>query len=316
MHVILSIVLACSQFVSALPSQPATTQPSRGGRGQPTAARSTYEPAVLRLANASCFEVASMLSQIFPGCTSYPVEQSNSVVFTGPADTLAMARKLVEQMDVMAAERDGPRVVIVDVKHRRVEEIVDHLNRVVENRRLRVSGDRGRSKILLRGDSKEITQAESLLKELDTPAAGIAIDFAFIQAKFEGQPRGTHMPADLDEVATELERFGNVALLGRLSTVAVEGEKFAVEGQVVPGIVAEVRGMVSNVNKEGVVKADLKASVRLVPGGADGNAPGPAGYFNIETVVTTQRGGYLVLGSAPAGAEVGESAILVMHVRK
>ena len=317
MNLILSVVLACSQFVSALPSQPVTTQPSRGGRAQPAAARPAYEPAVLRLVNASCFEVASMLQATFPGCTSYPVEQSNSVVFSGPADTLAMARKLVEQMDVMAAEREGPRVVIADVKHRRVDDIVDHLNRVVENRRLRVSGDRGRSKILLRGDKNDIEQAEGLLKELDTPAAGIAIDFAFIQAKFDGQPRGTLIPVDLEQVATELERFGNVALLGRLSTVAVEGEKFGVEGQIVPGMSAEVRGQVIGVNQEGVVKADIKAALRLLPPGkSEGKDAGPSAYFNIETVVTTQRGEFLVLGSAPAGAEVGESAILVMHVRK
>lgn len=317
MQVIISVLCIFSQAALAFAYPPATTQPSRGGRGIAVAPRPNYEPAVLKLVNANCFEVSSMLAATFPGCTSYPVEQSNSVVFSGPPDSQAMARKLAAEMDTMASGRDGPRVVIVSVKHRRVEELVQHLNSVIDGRRLRVSGDRGRSKVLLRGDAEEIKQAETFLKELDTPAAGVSIEFAFVQAKASGAAAGPPMPADLSEVAQELERFGNLTLLGRLSTVAVEGEKFGVEGRVDPGISVEIRGLVSSVNQEGIVKADVKASLELLPAqAADSKDHSPTAYFNIETVVSTRRGEYLVLGSAPTGSQIGESAILVMHVRK
>lgn len=313
MQLILSLVLACSQFVLALSSQPATTQPSRGGRAQP-AARASYEPVVLRLVNANCHEISKMLSATFSGCASYPVDQSNSVVFSGPPDTVAMARKLVAEMDASVSEAGAPRVVVVDVKHRRVDDFVDQFMHVTDNRRLRVAADRARSKLLLRGDAEEIKQAERLLEQLDTPAAAVAIEFAFIQASSESQ--GPAIPADLAEVAKELERFGKLTLLGRLTTVAVEGDKFGVDGQIVPGIRAEVRGLVRSGSAEGGVKMEVQASLQM-------NSPNKAAggsvlqpYFKVETSVATKRGEYLVLGTAPTGSKLGESVVLLMYVKE
>ena len=37
--------------------------------------------------------------------------------------------------------------------------------------------------------------------------------------------------------------------------------------------------------------------------------------FQVESTLITRRGDYVVLGSAPTGWEIGESAILVLHVR-
>ncbi len=321
MQVIVSMLCVYSQAAIAFASPPATTQPSRGGRSQPVAAMQHYEPVVLKLANANCGEVASMLSATFSGCTSYPVEQSNCIVFSGPPETQAMARRLAAEMDGMTAQRDGPRVAIAGIQHRRVDELVEQLARVASGPRLRFSGDRGRSKVLLRGDPEEIRQAEALLRELDTPVSGVSIEFAFLQAKAGGPASGPPMPSDLADVAKELERFGSLTLLGRLSTVAVEGDKFEVEGQVVPGIMAEVKGMVGSGGGDDVVKIEIGASLQLKPpppsvAESKGGVSPPLPYFNIKTSVTTRHGEYLVLGSAPTGSAIGESAILVMHVRK
>jgi hypothetical protein len=318
MKSVITMFCLITQVTIALGAPPATTQPSRGsGQGATAVFQPNYEPIVFKLEHANCFEVARTLAGAFSACSSIPVEQSNGVVFVGPPESQAMARKLVGEMDSVVTQPDGPHIVVFPVQHRRVDELVEHLIRVTEGRRLRISGDRSRSKVLLRGDAQEIKNAERLLKELDTPAAGVSIEFAFLQAKSGDAAAGRPMPADLAEVAKELERFGQLTLLGRLSTVAVEGEKFSVEGQVVPGITAEVRGFVSGANQEGTVKADVKASLRLLPAQvAESKDRPPVAYFNLETVVTTQRGDYLVLGSAPAGSQIGESAILVMHVRK
>lgn len=313
------MICAFSQVAIAVASPPATTQPSRSGRGITAAPRPNFEPILFKLSHANCHEVARVVADAFSGCNSIPVEESNSFVFVGPPESQAAARKLVSQLDDQATREGGSGVVVVSVKNHRVDELIDHLNRVMGGERLRVSGDRGRSKVLLRGDTAEIQQAEALLQELDTPAPAVQVEFAFIQAKSIGGAEGPPIPADLAEVAKELERFGKLTMLGRLSTVAVEGERFGVEGQIVPGIKAEVRGFVTSGGGEGEIKLEVKASLELNPPVHVGDklgGPRTVPYFHLETVVSTQRGDYLVLGSAPTGSSLGESAILVMHVRK
>ncbi len=320
MKIVVSVMCLFSQALIADASPPATTQPSLGrGRGTVAAPRPNYDPIVFNLDHANCYEVSHVISDAFSGCSSIPVEQSNSIVFVGPPETQAAARKLIGQMDDMAKHESGPGVVVVSIKNRRIDELIDQLNRVIDGRRLRVSGDRGRSKVLLRGDKGEIQQAEALLQQLDSPAPAVPVEFAFIQAKATGGAEGPPIPADLADVAKELERFGKLTMLGRLSTVAVEGERFGVEGQIVPGIKAEVRGFVTGGGAEGAIKLEVKASLEMNSHEKSGEklgGPPTIPYFHVETVVATQRGEYLVLGSAPTGSDLGESAILVMHVRK
>lgn len=321
-----AVVMFClfSQTVLAVAAAQQPAQPSRvGGRAPATGARAEYEPVFIRLRNTNCNEIAKMLASTFSGCSSYPMERPNSVVFSGPSDLQSEARKLIAEIDGAADGKDeeegnSPNYVIVSVKHRRVEELVEQLGRMAaDGWNLNVSGDRGRSKILLSGNKETVAQAVAMTQKLDTPAEITTVEFAFIQAKAKGAVEGAPMPGDLSDVAKELERFGQLSLLGRLSTVVIEGEKFGVEGHVVPGVHAEIRGMI-NSSHEGAIKMEIKASLSLNPAKKDVATAVAAGmpYFQVETSISTQCGEYLVLGSAPAGSEVGESAILVMHVKE
>ena len=169
--------------------------------------------------------------------------------------------------------------------------------------------------ILLNGQREAVLKAKSIIRALDTPAATAQLEFSFFRARLDGDGATPRIPEDLQPVAEELRRFGQVELLGRLLTTATENEEFHIEGRIALVISAEVQGVLRGVDEDGSVKIELSTGMSLRDPVSESNQRrGATPHFSLRTVIQAQRGEFIVLGSAPSGWKSGESAILVLHV--
>jgi len=304
--------------------------PPRG----PDEPRLPYKPVVLRLQNADCMEVAKMVEEVFFEGTVVPIQRTNSIIYAGPEDTLAQVTELLGKMDLPASDAETSELTMIPVHHRHVEDLADQVMKMLSKRGerdARLAADKGRSMLLIRGPKSVVEMARSIVGELDQPAGSVVLEFAFFHADQNRKEPFSTIPADLAQVAQELQRFGALELLGRLSTIAVENDKFRVAGSIADNIPqVQVEGQPTSVSADGTVNLRLMARMVLdhqsssppVPpakAAEDKEKPAPPSgarpAYELDTSVQAKRGDYIVLGSAPAGWKPGESVILVMYVR-
>jgi hypothetical protein len=291
-----------------------------GGRGRPPAIH--YEPHTFALRHADCCEVASMLSRTFRGTTAYPIERTNTVIYAGPPDTIEAVCSLITSVDIPPTETQVSDLHIVQVSNRDAERLAHQLAMAVRSRDLQVAADDATSTILLNGPSYLVESAKSILTQLDKTAGTVNLEFALFHADRNAKRPLGDIPDDLAEVARELERFGELELLGRLSAVAVEDDEFMVRGSISENVNAQVAGRVVSAPPDGAVKLILEAEMLIqredpTPSDSDKGSARRSRMpeFEVATAVVARVGDYVVLGSAPAGWQPGESAILVLHVR-
>lgn len=292
-------------------------------------ARSRSKPVVLQLQNADCNEVAHLIEVTF-GLNAMPLTRTNAVICNCSPEDLSQIRELLAQVDVAAGEDEQPEFAIIAVQQRRVDEIADTVSNLLAGRtsNVRIAKDRGRSALVVRGTKSAIEKVRAIVQQLDAPAGSVGLEFAFFRADAGSTGGPVNVPTDLTPVAEELKKFGSVELAGRLTTVAVENDKFSIEGAITETMPRlRVYGEVVGANAAGAVKLKVMAGLSLEqrprPGAAAAEVKGqptsrPARgpEFELETSVQTKRGDYVVLGSAPAGGTPGESVILVLHVRE
>lgn len=296
----------------------------RSGRGQRAPSQPTLdEVRVFRLKHAQCQEVVFTLKHMLGDDRVITDERTNSIIFAGSKEQAAKIEELLAILDTPA---DGPvaesELSIVAVRHRDVRSLANEIHAAMDRglgagRYLNIAADQARSKILLDGERRAVLKAKSIIKELDTPAAMANLEFAFLKATSGDTQPGSAIPDDLKDVANELKRFGRIELLGRLVTMAVEGEPFKVSGEK-NGMSYSIRGKLVHASEDGSVKSEVEAQLNQYLG-RDRGKTGRRAYntvFKLETLVLTQRGDYVVLGSAPGSgtSKPGESVILVLHV--
>ncbi|MFH1417920.1 MAG: secretin N-terminal domain-containing protein, partial [Planctomycetota bacterium] len=177
-------------------------------KAQRTSRRAHYPPQIFRLKHADCFEVAEVLGRVARDATALPIRRGNCIVYAGPADTLEAVRGLVEELDTPATDAEAGHLEIVKILHRNAEELADQVARILSSRDFRVAADESRSSILLRGSGYAIESALDLIKQLDTPAPGVSLEFAFFHADLNSDEDQGPIPTDLADVAKELRRFG------------------------------------------------------------------------------------------------------------
>lgn len=278
---------------------------------------------VFRLNNASCTDVVKTLGLVTDRARAE--KRTNSVIFVGLEYDLPVIEKIIQQLDSAPAtpqlepERE---VIVVSVKNRSVKEVASqvgksfpYMGRGEDN--VSMSVDQGRSAILLRGSKKSVEMAEAAIRKLDTPAATANLELAFLKATSGDTQPDSAIPDDLKDVANELKRFGRIELLGRLVTTAVEGKHFKIFGEK-GGMSYRIEGELLRASEDGSVKVEIEAQLNQYLG-RDRGKTGRRAYntvFKLETLVLTQRGDYVVLGSAPGTgtSKPGESVILVLHV--
>ncbi len=316
------LILPAAPLAAQLQENEQQTTPSRHTRrgGRPVAA-ANFNPVVLKLKYADCYDVATMIQKLVPQGGAYAESRSNSVIYTGPDDTAETIRELVEELDQPVEATRASEVVPVQIRHRRARDLARQIAATLAPEGLRVADD-GRSTVLLHGPRPLIDSALAIVHVIDRPAATVNLEFAFLQADLNDEEpvAGTPMPADLAAVADELQRFGSLRLLGRLSTVAIENEEFLIQGGITGELSTKVTGALLNASTGDSVKLEIRADLvlersALASAGKEGKRRASPPEFELRTIVTTQRGDYVVLGSAPTGWASGESAILVLHVR-
>jgi hypothetical protein len=292
--------------------------------------RPQYKPVVFQLRSAECMEVAEMLGRIFFKSTVVPLPRTNCIIYAGPEDTLPQVTELLGEVDLPAGDAESYKLTMIAVRNRHVEEVADQVMKMLAGRSVRdvrVAADKGRSVLLIRAPKSVAEMAQSVVDELDLPAGSVTLEFTFFRADLNRKESLSPIPPDLLQVAEELRRFGALELMGRLSTIATEGDKFAVGGNTSGnGQEVQVRGELLRASSDNAVSLKLMARMQLdrqnVPPppsaekGEDKGTSGPRPSYELDTSVQTKRGDYVVLGSAPTGWAPGESVILVLHVQQ
>jgi len=330
----LSMTLASMLFASIVAQH--AEQPPNPGR--PTVAMPRVNPMphanpmfgrdvrIFPLKNTEPGGVMETLIPLFKGVSMVASPPTNSIIASGAVEELDAMEGLLKHLD-QPAEPAGRKVLgvrAIQLKHRATDdvskELMSLLAGVPRSMDGRVAADRGRGKIVLRGTDDFLDFAAHVIAELDVPAQMIQFEFAFFSADQKDTSPPDGIPADLEGVAKELARFGRVRLLGRLACNATENREFQLEGLLGDGMMAIVEGSLINAVADGSIQLKVSGRVRLnhPEGGDDAEAKAPprTSTFSIETTVVTRRGDTVIIGTAPAGWAPGESAIMVLQVKK
>lgn len=306
-----------------------------GERRQRTGARRAaptqdHELRIFKIMHGDCMELTAALQQVMRHGSITPHPSSNSIIIAAPEKDLKAVTTLIQQLDnPIESAKYEKDLTVVPTTHRQADALASLLPSIFGSKgifgekEMKIATDRGRSSIILSGPRESVSKAQSVIKLLDTPVAMVNLEFIFFRARLHVGGPAPEIPDDLRDVADGLKRFGRIEFLGRLSTVAVEEEEFKVGGKIANFITADTRGRLLSGSKEGTIKLVFEAEMnvqRQRPALKDSEAntvrrPPTSSQFLIETTVVTQRGDYVVLGSAPNGWESGESAILVLHAR-
>jgi hypothetical protein len=288
---------------------------------------------VFPLQHAACVEVTETLRGVFFKVMFVPYPYGNMVLYSGPEETVPAVAKLIEELDVPVGGPKTPGLVMIPLQHRRADEVYDQLGKMLGGGRdVRISADKSQSMILVSGGDAVADSARRIIQELDKPRASASLEFVLFRADPSSDPRSRKIPPDLAPATEELQRFGALELMGRMTAVAVEHEVFAVVGGISKNLsYIRLRGELISASADGSVwirvtaKSGLdiqklpKNDVSEPDSGDDKPKPLPpqAGdsTFELETTVRAERGHYIVVGSAPSGWAPGESLVLVMYVR-
>lgn len=277
------------------------------------------EPRIIPLKNADSKYVSDALQGVFRNCEIRPLERG--LLFRGTDTAYERAQKLIARLD-SPSEGDGDRAIEVSmlpVRNRRAEDLLRQLMPVVDRRGTQIAADRDRGTIIVRGPRTFIDQVQKLVTALDTPTPTVSLDFSFFGATPNKTTEGLPIPTDLNDVVKELQRFGNIRLIGQLATVATENEKFKLEGNVADLYIVSIEGILESAAPDGSVRIRLNAKIvsdkREVVTASQPGPPSRRPAFLLETTVIVKRGTYAALGVAPCGYNDGQSGILVLHVQ-
>ncbi len=311
-------------FVEPAHAQEASDAPGRrGGRGVAPASVAEQDAPVVRcfdIRKSNPTKIADIVGQLFGRGRVVDVPSTGKLVFMGTPAEITQVEALLKEIDMPDQATSEPTLVITPVKHRPAGEVLHRLQEIIGgDSLLRISADESRGCIIALGrSSARMAAMQEILKELDTPAARVSLEFVYFSADLNPSDEKPVIPADLQEVAGELSRFGEIRLLGRLFADSVDGGRFKVEGRIYQHVTARVHGDVENAD-EGqpvLLRFEARANVESTFQTHTGGQELLSGSFEIETRLTMNPGEYYVVGGSPAGLGEGQSIILVVQVRR
>jgi type II secretory pathway component GspD/PulD (secretin) len=212
----------------AAPAPPAPVPPS-------PAPLSAIE--VIRLQHARARDVAGHLAALLPGLMVRADEEANSLILSGPADRLAQAKALLQQMD--APSPSAPASELVRVRAADPEALARALRQAVPG--LVVTADRALSALILQGSRADVDRAKALLAALEaqpaTPAAGLRVEVIPLRhalpSEFVTEPATSRSAEDLAQtVQAALQPIHpemRIAVERRTQALIVTGTAAAVE---------------------------------------------------------------------------------------
>lgn len=268
---------------------------------------------VIQLENANASFVSRIICRAFQDEIVFADSSRNAVIYIGPTGLTGKVVDMVKQLD---SSGDAPlsqdRVVMLPVRNRPPHEIADQLSSALSRRQIRISPDARASAIVISGTQADIDAAKKLADQLDIAPEFVRLEFAFFAAHAGGAGSKDESelttPDDLMNVEKEIARFGRIEYLGRMSTSALQDRQWKVNGGLAGIVEVKNFGQVISAPADGPIKIEFGMQINK-PATADRNSP----PFELSTSVVLQANEYLVLGSAPAGADPGDSIILVMR---
>lgn len=330
-----TIVMTVTGLMSFVFSPPAMAQQAddgggrRGGRG---AAQSAPQegPAVrcFNITRSHPTKIADYIGQLYGRGRVVDMPALGKILFMGSENEIAQVEAILKEIDIPEMDTETePELTILRLQHRRAQDVLSNIHQIVSglpDTVLRVSADDARSCIIVLSRSKKALAAiQGIVQGLDTPtnpSAHVALEFAFFKADLNATGDKPVIPEDLQDVAHELDRFGQVTLLGRLFADATEGGRFKVEGQIFDHVNARVEGRVEetaegkptriSVEAKAVVE-DVKTSV--TESGEKTGWSRSSGAFAIETQLLVMPGQFVVVGGSPAGLAQGQSIMLAVR---
>ncbi|MBX3395435.1 MAG: hypothetical protein KF841_08705 [Phycisphaerae bacterium] len=268
---------------------------------------------VIQLENANAAFITRIICRAFQDEIVFADSTRNAVIYIGPPGLAGKVVEMVKQLDSsgnLPLNQDS--VVMLPIRNRPPHEIADQLSSALARRQIRISPDARASAIVLSGDQSDIDAAKRIATELDVAPPFVHLEFAFFAARAASPDAKKEpqlaTPEDLKNVEKEIARFGRTEYLGRLSTSALQDRKWKVSGGLSGTVEVMNFGEVISAPAEGPIKIEFGMRINQ-PSTASQNSP----PFELSTSVAVQPNDYLVLGSAPAGANPGDSIILVMR---
>lgn len=277
------------------------------------------------LMNANAAEVSHLLPAAVRGLSAVADERTNSLLLGGTQAKIDDAMNLLKELD-RPVDRAGARIIMAAVKNRPARDIAQRIlevmSRGADARDMRVATDEPHGTILLNGSDAVLKAAESIIRELDVPAPAVRLEFSLLHARLPGatgatgdaseELPGTAVPPDLKDVSTELERYGQLRLLGRFATTAVESQTFQLQGLIASQFMVKIGGQIRHAAGSGAVRVEVKADMEF--NGDKQRAP--QSLMQVQTQVSAARDSTVVIGTVPSGWKAGESAILVVRIGK
>lgn len=302
---------------SSKEEQPSQRAGRGGGRIAVDAAPAKLVTKVLPLKYADPFAVQNSLTELFAGHEAMfmVLSDQRAILYRGEADVLTEVVALLSQLDVMPPPSvNTEALMVLPVQHRDANEMAKQLSIVLSNELGVVSADQPRSSILAKGDGEFIEKVKLILERLDTPVDMVTVEFILFQADMNASDDDAKIPDDLQPLATELGRFGQIKLLGRLMTNTLEGDSYQVRGDIHDHTEVDISGQIEHANPGESVRMSVRARAEIRQR-QDENRGSLKGSFMLNTKISSKPGAYTVLGTAPAGLAEGQSIIMAVHVR-
>ena len=154
--------------------------------------------ATIKVQHGSARDMAKMIEQLFGKnvvTTTYD-ERTNLLMMVGSSEHLAMARKMLAQLDqASAAASASVPVMIVPLEGVSARELAKTLGRLFDKKTLTVTPDEQANALVLSGTSDQLTKARQLISQFDTtanvPRRTVTVDVkaALARALAEGRAR-------------------------------------------------------------------------------------------------------------------------------
>ncbi len=241
-------------------------------------------------------------------------ERCNTLILRTPKKFNAEIMELIETLD--REETARWQVKTFQLKNTAVAPaVLDTLTSVIDPA-TRISFDKTRNIIIASGPPNSLQVIEAVLLRLDSekplspaPAQDVQVRVVWLVSGDEAG-QGGDPPKDLDNVVTELKRFGidNLRLAAQVLVSAVEGEKFQASGLTeffaTGPSQLEIAGLLAAPSQRGGA-LQLQLSVRA-------NQVNGSPQCELETSIKAPLGQSVVLGATPVHSQ--QSAFVVQLV--
>lgn len=332
-----TIVLSLTGLMAILNTPIAMAQQAddTGGRrgGRSAAQSATQESPAVRCFNitrSNPTKIADYIGQLYGRGRVVDMPANGKILFMGTEQEIAQVETLLKEIDIPEMNTGSdPDLTIIPIQNRTAHDILCNIQPVLSglpDNVIRISADDIRSCIIVLSRSKKaLTAVSAMITDLDMramPVRHVALEFAFFQADLNQTTNNSTIPDDLQEVAGELGRFGNVTLLGRLFADTTEGGRFKVEGQIHDHVTARVEGRVEDTAQDRPTRISVEAKAIVEDVQASELDSGKTaksrsnGAFAIETQLVVDPGQFVVIGGSPAGLANGQSIMLAVRVKQ